>query len=603
LVSINSFDENTFVLNLCGISTDCWVGLEEKEGTGNADTPQLEQRWVWADGSVPGTGGEGKQFKDWNLWGTKYGEPNNGKLKETDKGEDERYGMVSGGHWFDKPASHQAQAVCEMSGQGVLTTVTSTTTSFVPTTTTTTTTPALLCYTGWSARAGKCYRVSTEKLDYSTAGTWCRAQGSVLVSINDGAENEFVRELCSAGKPCWLGIEEEPFDGDKNTPQSEQKWVWSDRSTPRSNNYTSWHVPQYGGIHYGQRHREPNNGRTKAGVDGVDERRAIIDRGEWYDKPLDFQAHAACETDGVLELTTTSTTTTLKRRCEAVCAKDADLHGWRAVCQTQSARCNGCKNCDAKQHACPNGWISHHGKCYKVNVVEKSSYFQAKSWCTQQNAQLVTISSADKNDFIWRICGDGTDDPISNPMDLTRQSCWLGLSEKAGSGNEFTPAAEQMWVWPDGSTPSAWQYENWKKYEGGHNEPNNGKSPVDKVPFDERYVVMNQIIGGMSGKWYDKPANYEAHAVCELDPAVAAAQNPLAFLDGGRIGSWAASVMQHLHLVNRDDSAPEEGVRDAVDGALEDGESEGSALSLLQQGSSLRMRGSYAARQQISLFR
>lgn len=617
LVSINNRAENIFVSQLCGFVRSCWVGLAEKNRTGHAKTLPQNQQWVWADGTSPDT----NSYVDWNLYGTKYGEPNNGRKKDLDANEkDERHAITRGGTWFDERITYQARAVCEMPGQGKLTTTTTVTTL----TTTTTTSSSYLCYDGWAPWGGKCYMVNPRRTDYSSAETWCKFQGSDLVSINWDYENVFVGGLCGQDRQCWLGITEKPFTGGRDTPQSEQQWVWADGSTPRSNKFQRWKS-------HGADLGEPNNGKVTPQWPTVDERRATIAKNRWFDKRTDYSAHALCEMSGQAKLiTTTSTTTTTitaitttttttrthvnqavlnekadkphlvskkKNGCAAMCERESQIHGWTAVCTGEAVLCHGCSGCDGKRIVdCPSGWLSFSGKCYRVNVDEKTSYDAADGWCKSQNAKLVSINSGNENDFVWKICGTGAADPIRYPILMRRSSCWLGLTEKAGSGNKDTPSKYQQWVWADGTTPSSWHFSNWKEYgkRGLGNEPNNGKSPIpEDTVFDERYVVMNQAIGGMAGYWYDKPETYKAHAVCELDPSKdhkAAASSAFLqrstdqLLRWGR--DWVRSSTQPLFQ--------RESEQLAAGAAMDEENYRRDARSLLQLRSSVRMRGSRA---------
>jgi len=130
---------------------------------------------------------------------------------------------------------------------------------------------------------------------------------------------------------------------------------------------------------------------------------------------------------------------------------------------------------------------------------------------------LVTISDAVENDFLWRICGTGTLNPILEPTKLSRQPCWLGLVEKPKTGNKDTPRKAQQWLWVDGT---AMKYNNWKEWvkdkpNDKNNEPNNGAFGKANVQ-DERFAVFNQQSGGMAGRWYDMPPTYTgALAVCK----------------------------------------------------------------------------------------
>lgn len=442
--------------------------------------------------------------------------------------------------------------------------------------------------------------VSPTKGNFGSADLFCKLRGATLASINGAPENEFVSKLCGQGNSCWLGIVEKAFSGDKSTSQTDQKWMWADGSTPDTNNYQMWNA-------HGDAYGEPNNGQTAPGALAIDERRAVIKDEHWFDEVVEYEAYAVCEMVGQAELTTTtttststSTTTSVTAICSSSCSDAAATNGWSAVCHSRPTECHACNPCEEMNIvACPDGWLGFEGKCYKVNTGEKESYFKAKSWCNDQSAQLVSVNSAKENDFVWRICGTGTDDPIMKPVNLKRTTCWLGLTEKDGTGNLDTRSGDQEWVWADGTTPPSWQYANWQQYDGKNwqeyygserNEPNNGRSPGGQdQPFDERYAVMNQAIGGYAGRWYDKPAAYEAHAVCELDPSAPRGQafiQRTASSPPSGFASWAVDTLQHLfqpqEMKHSEDHQPP---------------------SFAQLSSGLRMRGSYRAQNHLSTVR
>lgn len=126
-------------------------------------------------------------------------------------------------------------------------------------------------------------------------------------------------------------------------------------------------------------------------------------------------------------------------------------------------------------------------------------------------------------------CGDcATTSPTPSPTQKksTRSSCWIGLHEKPGTGTVSTPQKDQKWLWLDGTTPLENKYTNWATWPGLGNgkgdgnqffEPNNQKTAKSKG-FNVRHAIMNQPEGKFSGKWYDKPSEFMAHALCEMDP-------------------------------------------------------------------------------------
>jgi len=174
---------------------------------------------------------------------------------------------------------------------------------------------------------------------------------------------------------------------------------------------------------------------------------------------------------------------------------------------------------------CPKGWLSYRKKCYKVNM-DDSDFYNAKRWCELQNSTMISINNKEENHFLWRICHTEAD-PITYPRNSTRATCWLGMREKPGTGDKTTIQDLQQWEWLDGSTVKGNKFKNWGSRpgmgsgNGGGNdyfEPNNEKTRRTPLGMDVRHAIINQQEGGMSGKWYDKPAQFRAHAVCEFAP-------------------------------------------------------------------------------------
>jgi hypothetical protein len=205
------------------------------------------------------------------------------------------------------------------------------------------------------------------------------------------------------------------------------------------------------------------------------------------------------------------------------CSSMASSFGWEATCVSKSSYCDGCSRCHAMGTAqCPQSWLSFNGKCYRVNPAA-TDYYDARSWCATHKGKLVTIKSTRENIFVWRICHT-EQDPIMYPSNSTRTSCWLGMREKPRTGNKLTPQDEQQWEWLDGSSAKD-GYQNWALRPGmgdgdgdgnKYFEPNNERTKRSPLGYDVRHAVMNQPEGMMNGMWYDKPAAFRAHAVCEM---------------------------------------------------------------------------------------
>lgn len=143
---------------------------------------------------------------------------------------------------------------------------------------------------------------------------------------------------------------------------------------------------------------------------------------------------------------------------------------------------------------------------------KKRDYAGAQKWCKWFGADLVSINSETENDFLWRECWK------------KNQPCWIGLTEKPGTGTagirsaaKETLPSRQQWIWADGTTPS--RYSEWQKspHANLYNEPNNGRDgSVAAAITDERHALM-----GTSGTWFDRPADFQALPACEMTAAAA----------------------------------------------------------------------------------
>lgn len=172
---------------------------------------------------------------------------------------------------------------------------------------------------------------------------------------------------------------------------------------------------------------------------------------------------------------------------------------------------------------CPDKWLAYKGKCYRVNM-DDTDYYNARRWCKDQNSTLVSINDAEENNFVWKICYKDKL-PIAYGRNESKATCWLGMSEKGGDVN--TPQDLQKWEWLDGTTVKGNKFDKWALRPGMGNgdgdgnryyEPNNERTARTPGGDDVRHAIMNQQEGGMMGKWYDKPAQFRAHAVCEMTP-------------------------------------------------------------------------------------
>lgn len=157
--------------------------------------------------------------------------------------------------------------------------------------------------------------------------------------------------------------------------------------------------------------------------------------------------------------------------------------------------------------------------------MDDTDFYNAKRWCKSQKAEMVSINSEDENKFVWQICHTEPR-PFQNGNTKSRAPCWLGMREKPGTGSAETVQEDQMWEWLDGTNTTGNKYANWGLRPGMGNgdgdgnryfEPNNEKTRRTPFGQDVRHAIMNQKEGGMSGYWYDKPAAFRAHSVCEKE--------------------------------------------------------------------------------------
>ncbi|CAL1160147.1 unnamed protein product [Cladocopium goreaui] len=189
---------------------------------------------------------------------------------------------------------------------------------------------------------------------------------------------------------CWLGLQEFP-----NT----ESWRWLDASDNSYDSYWHWATG------------EPNNfgGRDESvavmNFNLQDMDRNLTGRwadGLWYDLPARFSLG-------------------------------------RAICEFEGT--------------CKAGWDHFRDSCYQLQRWP-GSFKEAQGHCQEASAHLVSISSAEEQDFVQRLCGSNM--------------CWLGLEEASKS---------ERWRWIDGSSLT---FENWQQ-----GEPNNYGG------IDENRAMMN----------------------------------------------------------------------------------------------------------------
>jgi hypothetical protein len=176
LVTIGSQAENAFVrASASGVET--WIGYSDSATEGS---------WLWSNG-------EASTYQNW------WRHPDGGFNEDCIR-------IGTSGTWEDRDCNSGRNSVCEKTGT-----------------------------TGCTAANifnGNCYWLNTNDLDWQDARTACQNHGAGfdLVSIDDAAENTFVRNTYVTGDPAWTGL---------NDIATENTFVWANGSTAT---YRNWQL-------------------------------------------------------------------------------------------------------------------------------------------------------------------------------------------------------------------------------------------------------------------------------------------------------------------------------------------------------------------------
>uniref|UniRef100_A0A3Q1EUQ7 C-type lectin domain-containing protein n=1 Tax=Acanthochromis polyacanthus TaxID=80966 RepID=A0A3Q1EUQ7_9TELE len=127
---------------------------------------------------------------------------------------------------------------------------------------------------------------------------------------------------------------------------------------------------------------------------------------------------------------------------------------------------------------CPPFWFGFNGRCYKY-ISSRMTWVDAELHCVSEGANLVSIHSADEQNFVNSL--------IKN-FDPARTLTWIGLSDVHREG---------AWMWSDGSKVA---FVFWDK-----GQPDNHKG-------DEDCAVTNL---GSGFKWNDDPCPGTWPFVCK----------------------------------------------------------------------------------------
>lgn len=134
--------------------------------------------------------------------------------------------------------------------------------------------------------------------------------------------------------------------------------------------------------------------------------------------------------------------------------------------------------CEAGQPCrCP---MATRGGTPYILCPDAVNHAEAVAACASAGMQLITIESAEEQDWVWATSDDMF---VSGAKDV-----WIGLGDADSEGDH---------VWPDGTPLDG--YTNW-----ADNQPDNGGTGADAV--DEDCVELGQF---NDGKWNDQDCSLE----------------------------------------------------------------------------------------------
>ncbi|KAJ3605426.1 hypothetical protein NHX12_027473 [Muraenolepis orangiensis] len=205
LVSINNQEVQAYVNTMVGTGqvAAAWIGLRLFGMTGG--------QYMWVDGSP----------LVFTHWGS--GEPNNAFGEEQCVQMNREHGV-----WNDVNCGRtEAGYVCKKF-PGVNPTDPPPTPPWVGT-----------CPAGWLRFNHKCFLFKDQKEDWSSARSWCEAQGAGLAVIDDQYENDFVSSyLKDLEGPAWIGMSDR---------RAEDQYVWVDGSPVLYAHWASGEPNNHGG--------------------------------------------------------------------------------------------------------------------------------------------------------------------------------------------------------------------------------------------------------------------------------------------------------------------------------------------------------------------
>ncbi|CAH1796015.1 unnamed protein product [Owenia fusiformis] len=327
-------------------------------------------------------------------------------------------GGAQTGLWFDDSCSNKNPSVCEIQR-------TDYTTPPPPSTPLS----SLPCAEGWVSYGDNCFQINWNHngnflLTWDEALVDCRSKGGDLASFHSEAEYTFIWRNYMIGETngnYWIGL---------NTRSGKEGHKWSDGSPVT---FTKW------------ADGEPND-YNNAEDCTVAHARA----GRWNDIWCWTGRNWICKMHKSLG-TPIPTTTAPSPGPPGSCAPDNDR------------------------------WLRYNDKCYYFsNRTEQFSWYNARRFCQQQGADLVSIHDIQESNFIY-----------SQARPSTGQSgMWIGLNELD---------SKDGWKWSDG-TPN--NFQNWDA-----NQPN-----------DFGFQQTCSILTVRSGKWNDDHCDIRFGLICKKYP-------------------------------------------------------------------------------------
>ena len=187
LVTINDAGENEFVRSVIG-ADEVWIGYNDASSEGE---------FGWVNGEV-------SSYENWTCWSSNDCEPNQ-------TGDYVRL-LKSNGEWGDQAGDNLEEFVMEIPCSACQT-------------------PAIsgFIYMGMNNNS-KYYCSDGSDFTFAQAKNLSAAAGGHLVTINDDAENEFVRSVIGASN-VWIGYTDENSEGD---------FYWLNGEASSYTNWKSW---------------------------------------------------------------------------------------------------------------------------------------------------------------------------------------------------------------------------------------------------------------------------------------------------------------------------------------------------------------------------